>query len=50
MPDALDFAGFTLSGLVKGVPPGIAPFSLTEVGAQHWNLLKEDLPLPAAVL
>jgi len=50
MPDALDFAGFTLSGLVKGVSPGIAPFSLTEVGAQHWNLLKEDLPLPAAVL
>ncbi|HUK06248.1 MAG TPA: amino acid deaminase [Stellaceae bacterium] len=41
---------FTLSGLVKGVPPGIAPFPMTEVAAKRWNLLNEDLPLPTAVL
>jgi len=48
VPDTLD--RFLLSGLVKGVPPGVAPFSLGEIGAKGWNLLREDLPLPAAVL
>lgn len=50
MRDTLDIETFTLSGLVKGVPPGVAPLSLNDVGARGWNLLKEDLPLPAAVL
>ncbi len=50
MPDGLDWNGFELSGLVKGVPPGIAPFALRDVGAKGWNLLREDVPLPAAVL
>ncbi len=50
MPDGLDWEGFALSGLVKGVPPGIAPFPLREVGTKRWNLLREDVPLPAAVL
>jgi D-serine deaminase-like pyridoxal phosphate-dependent protein len=50
MPDALDAESFSLSGLVKGVPGGIEPFALRAVGAKGWNLLREDLPLPAAVL
>ena len=50
MPDALDFETFVLSGLIKGVPPGVAPFPLAETGTRGWNLLREDLPLPAAVL
>src|SRR5579883_2080762 len=41
---------FPLSGLVKGMPNGVAPFPLGEIGRKGWNLLREDLPLPAAVL
>jgi D-serine dehydratase len=41
---------FELSGLVKGVPNGVAPFPVEDVGSKGWNLLREDLPLPAAVL
>jgi D-serine dehydratase len=50
MPDGLDWEDFRLSGLVKGVPGGVVPFALREVGVKGWNLLREDLPLPAAVL
>ena len=50
MSDRIDPDDFLLSGLVKGVPGGIAPFKLREAGARRWNLLREDLPLPAAVL
>ena len=50
MPDTMDLDRFSLSGLVKGVPPNAAPFPLGEVGSKGWNLLREDLPLPAAVL
>ncbi len=34
----------------KGVPGHIAPLAASEVGAEGWNLLREDLPLPVAVL
>jgi D-serine dehydratase len=50
MPDMIDLDEFTLSGLIKGVPGGIAPFPLGAVGAKGWSLLNEDLPLPAAIL
>src|SRR6266567_2038814 len=50
MPDGVDWEGFSLSGLIKGVPGGIAPFALRDIARQGWNLLREDLPLPAAVL
>jgi len=50
MPDGLDWEGFSLSGLIKGVPGGIAPFALRDIARKGWNLLREDLPLPAAVL
>ncbi|MEA2780652.1 MAG: D-serine dehydratase [Rhodospirillaceae bacterium] len=35
---------------VKGMPGGIPPLPLGAVGQQGWNLLREDLPLPVAVL
>src|SRR6266700_3590556 len=50
MPDGLDWEGFSLSGLIKGVPGGIAPFALRDIAKKGWNLLREDLALPAAVL
>jgi D-serine dehydratase len=43
-----------MSGLVdqrtKGIPGGVAPFPLAEIGRRGWNVLREDLPLPLAVL
>jgi len=50
MADRAALDDFRLSGLVKGVPPGSAAFPLGELGARRWNLLREDVPLPAAVL
>ncbi|HTZ36549.1 MAG TPA: amino acid deaminase [Stellaceae bacterium] len=35
---------------VKGMPGGVAPFPLGRIGEHRWNLLREDLPLPLAVL
>ena len=34
----------------KGVPGGTPPFALEDVATKGWNLLREDLPLPVAVL
>jgi len=34
----------------KGVPQGISPVPLADVAAQGWNVLRGDLPLPAAVI
>jgi len=39
-----------LDGSVKGIPGDVAPFPLGEIGAKGWNVLREDLPLPLAVL
>jgi len=46
--DAID--DILLDGLVKGFPGGHAPVRVGDVGKQGWNLLREDLPLPLAVL
>src|SRR5262245_37848446 len=35
---------------VKGMPGGLGPIPLRDIGCQGWNLLMEDLPLPLAVL
>jgi D-serine dehydratase len=35
---------------VKGMPGGLTPTALGEIGRQGWNLLREDLPLPLAVI
>lgn len=34
----------------KGMPGGIAPFPLRQIGTKGWNVLREDLTLPLAVL
>ena len=50
MPDLSAIDALVLNGLCKGLPPGTAPLRLGDVGAQGWNLLAQDLPLPLAVL
>jgi D-serine dehydratase len=45
-----DIGATLLDHCVKGMPGGIAPFALGDIGRQGWNLLREDLPLPLAVL
>ena len=35
---------------VKGMPGGLRPMPLGDIGRQGWNVLREDLPLPLAVL
>jgi D-serine dehydratase len=39
-----------LDSTIKGVPPTAGTLRLSEIGARGWNLLKGDLPLPAAVI
>ncbi len=39
-----------LDGRIKGIPGGVAGFPLGSIGDKGWNLLREDLPLPVAVL
>jgi D-serine dehydratase len=39
-----------LNSLTKGMPGGLQPLPLADVGSQGWNLLREDLNLPAAVI
>ncbi len=39
-----------IDGTVKGFPGGVGTLKLGEIGRQGWNLLAEDLPLPACVL
>ena len=42
--------GAPLDGCDKGVPGHASGIALQDVAAQHWNVLREDLPLPVAVL
>jgi len=39
-----------IDGSFKGMPPGVKPFRLADIAAQGWNILREDLPLPVALL
>ncbi|MEO8448356.1 MAG: amino acid deaminase [Gemmatimonadota bacterium] len=39
-----------LDARLKGIPGGTTPFAIDAIGEQRWNLLREDLPLPAAIL
>ncbi|PZP90900.1 MAG: amino acid deaminase [Variovorax paradoxus] len=50
VPTAQIDADLPLTGNDKGMPCGIAPLRIDQVAAQGWNVLKEDLPLPLAVL
>lgn len=52
-PSLLDLAPIdasTIDGTAKGVPPTAGTLALGDVGAQGWNVLAGDLPLPAATL
>ena len=40
----------TLGHLSKGIPGGTAPFRLDAIAAQGWNVLREDMNMPLAVL
>lgn len=42
--------GDTVNWQMKGLPHGIADIDLSEIHSKHWNVLKEDLPFPLAVL
>lgn len=39
-----------LDGRTKGLPAGLDGLSLDDIGACGWNVLREDLPLPLALL
>ena len=39
-----------LNSQTKGLPAGSDALRLSQIGRQGWNLLREDLPLPLAVL
>lgn len=39
-----------IDGAVKGYPPTAEPSRLGDIGKRGWSLLKQDLPLPVAVL
>lgn len=39
-----------LDDRTKGIPGGVLPFPLAEIGAKGWNVLAEDMPLPLMVL
>ncbi|MGA0602835.1 amino acid deaminase [Caulobacter sp. KR2-114] len=43
-------AGAAIAPWEKGAPGSGATVALGDVGAQGWNVLAEDLPLPAAIL
>ncbi|MDF2995023.1 MAG: hypothetical protein K0R27_660 [Xanthobacteraceae bacterium] len=50
---AIDLSGIEgslVDGRTKGVPPGAGPMALSAMGGQGWNVLREELPLPLAVL
>ena len=39
-----------LDDRVKGMPGGMRPISSADVGDLNWNILREDLPLPLAII
>ncbi len=34
----------------KGIPGGTAPFAIEDIAAKNWNVLRQDQPLPLAIL
>ena len=40
----------TIDDRLKGIPGGTASFALGAIGEKGWNVLREDMPLPLAVL
>ena len=50
MLDLAPILSTTLDASTKGYPPGAPALPLAAIGAQRWNLLAGDLPLPQAVI
>src|SRR5688572_26115648 len=50
MMDLSELEASLIDGRTKGMPGGMKPLALSQVGAQGWNVLREDLPLPLAVM
>jgi D-serine dehydratase len=48
--DLTAIEAFALDRTVKGMPGDLTPTALKDIGKQGWNVLREDLPLPAAVM
>ena len=48
--DLRELEASLIDGRTKGVPGGMRPLPLSQVGSQGWNVLREDLPLPLAVM
>ena len=48
--DLRSIESFLLDHRIKGVPGGIEPFPISRIGEKRWNVLREDLPLPLAIL
>jgi D-serine dehydratase len=48
--DLSEILATPVDGRTKGYPGGIAGSTIGDIGKQGWNLLREDVPLPAAVL
>lgn len=50
MIDLRNIEAALVDDTIKGMPGGMRPLPLRAIGDQGWNLLREDLPLPLAVL
>ena len=50
MIDLSEIKAMPLDPSTKGLPGGNKPFPLRDTAAHGWNVLKEDLPLPLAIL
>lgn len=48
--DLTAIEAFALDRTVKGMPGDLSPIALRDIGKRGWNVLREDLPLPAAVM
>ncbi len=45
-----EITGGTVDETFKGMPGGISPLKLRDIGKQGWNLLAEDMPLHTTVI
>ena len=49
-PSLANLKDVVIDATLKGIPGSVAAFPLVDAGKQNWNVLREDLPLPLAVL
>jgi len=48
--DLLEIETSTVSGADKGIPTGVGEIPVRDIGSRGWNILREDVSFPAAVL